>query len=270
MRTLVIVLLFVSIFGFSCQYLGEGSNYTYPDTTVLIDKLTPQVCQVTIYQSDTTYTITDFWTDQLTGDIVYKMKESPYKFSRLHGIQYVYNDRGDTMEMDCFDRGIRVDSSYKKHPNGQIALKEYYSSKKDGNKIYAMRFHANGMKETDVIQYTNGVINDAVTFYDDSPENKITEIFYYVNDQIVGIRIFNEQYQSLDRRKDALYKAYRADSARIAMALMDTSVTEFVEIPVVYENLGSDANYDIGGPDPFDIMIEDPAFVLRLGKGVTK
>ena len=46
----------------------------YPDTAVGINSLMPQICEVTIKSTDSTYHITKYWTDKLTGRIIYKME----------------------------------------------------------------------------------------------------------------------------------------------------------------------------------------------------
>ena len=72
-------------------------DIVYPDTTVIINSLAPQICEVKIEDTDSTYVVTSYWTDKLTGRIIYKMGDDPYRKSRMHGTQFKYDEEGDTL-----------------------------------------------------------------------------------------------------------------------------------------------------------------------------
>jgi hypothetical protein len=249
----------------SCNYnpFDESEPIVYPDTTVRINSLTPQICEVSIRDSDSTEHITDYWTDKQTRRIIYKMKDTPYKRGRIHGTQYRYDEEGDTLLIAHFDNGIRTDSTVHYWPNGKPRHKIYYSALKNGNVLFEVQYHENGAKKTDVVIYEGGLLSGAVDYYDSIPPYKVTETYYYREGELIGIKIYNDLYDELDRRRDYLLAEYRKDSARIADALFDQAgVGEEVEIPI-YIGTERDAMYDVGNPDNWDIMKIDPAFMLK-------
>lgn len=237
----------------------------YPDTTVSIDNLMPQICEVTIHDNDSIYLTTAYWTDKQTGNIVYKMKDTPYKNSRIHGTQYEYDEEGDTLLIAHFENGIRIDSTVYYWSNGRPRHKFYYSALKNGNILHEIQFHENGTPRTDFIVYEDGLLNGAVHFYDTSGTAKKTETFYYREGELIGIKIYNDAYAELDRRRDFLLTEYRKDSARIADALFAQvgAEGEPTDVPVYYIGTEQDAMHDVGAPDDWDIMKIDPAFMLR-------
>jgi len=246
-------------------FMDSNAETMLPDTAVVIRSLSPQVCQVKRINSDTTYYITSYWTDKLTGRIIYKMKYEPYKMSRLHGVKMIFDEKGDTLAIEHFEDGVRVDSSVYRYPNGQTKQKIFYSKKKDGNILWELNYHPNGRKKTDLIPYTDGLITGEVTYYDTSAQSKPTETYFYVESEIVGIKIYNDQYRQLDIRKNAMLSAYQKDSARIAMAMTDSSDNSFRA--VVPADSKREAFYDVGEPDEWDIMKKDPNFILDFEKG---
>lgn len=246
-------------------------DITYPDTAVIINSLSPQICEVKVSETDSFYNITSYWTDKWTGNLVYKMKYDPYENGRLHGVQLAFDDKGDTLLIAHFEQGIRVDSTVYKYPNGQVKQIFYYSNKRNGNIVNELNFHPNGMRKSDVIAYNNGLLNGAVTYYDATARNRATETYYYVNSEIVGIKIYNEDYIVLENRKNAMLSAYRQDSARIAKVLMASLFSDdhdhtAAAVPVVYVGTKKDALHDVGDPDLWDILVEDPNFILKLQK----
>ena len=272
MRTLPLLIWIASLYFFSaCEnpFHDPSLDIDYPDTLVQINSLSPQICEVKISESDSVYNITSYWTDKQTGRIIYKMSYSPYFNSRLHGAQMVFDDKGDTLRLAHFDQGVRIDSTIYRYPNGQIKHKYLYSSKGNGNITYEYNYHPNGVRKSDIIQYNKGLINGAVTYYDDTPRNKPTETYYYVDSEIVGIKIYNDDYESLARRKDAMLAAYQQDSARIALALAEDLANgegAINDIPVIYFGSKKEAMYDVGDPDLWDILEEDPNFILRMNQ----
>ncbi|MCH2023446.1 MAG: hypothetical protein MK207_13300 [Saprospiraceae bacterium] len=237
----------------------------YPDTTVAINSLVPQKCDVTIKSTDSTYHISAYWTDKLTGRIIYKMDDEPYKNSRLHGVQYKYDEDGDTLLIAHFENGVRIDSTVYRWENGNPKHKYFYSPAKDGNIMFEIQFHENGQPKTDLVAYEKGLINGAVNYYSDSPNRELTETFYYREGELIGIKIYNKNYSELDIRTAAMMEAYKEDSTRIANALLaDASPDGLgVEIPVFYIGTEKDGMYDIGDPDDWDIMKVDPAYMLK-------
>ena len=250
---------------FKNPFIDESLIQVYPDTVVTINSITPQVCDVTIKSTDSTYHITKYWTDANTGRILYKMEDKPFKDNRLHGVEYKYSPLGDTLLVAHFDNGIRVDSTIYRWDNGNSKHKYYYSDKMDGNVIFEIQYHENGLKKTDIVAYENGQINGAVDYYDDSPQNKRSETFYYREGELIGIKIYNDLYNELDRTTASMLAKYRQDSARLAeeLAQITLSTEQSNEIAVYYIGTERDAMYDIGTADTFDIMKIDPKFMLR-------
>ncbi len=239
----------------------------FPDTTVHINSLTPQICEVSIRDSDSTQHTSDYWTDKQTGRIIYKMKDTPYKNSRIHGTQYQYDEDGDTLLIAHFDNGIRIDSTVYYWPNGNPRHKYFYSALKNGTILFEVQYHENGSKKTDVVMYEEGRIAGAVDYYSDEPPYKVTETYYYREGELIGIKIYNDLYDELDRRRDYLLVEYRKDSARIADALFAQAGTgDAVDVPVYYIGTERDALHDVGKPDKWDIMKIDPAFMLKYYK----
>lgn len=238
----------------------------YPDTTVSINSLLPQVCEVNIKSTDSTYHVTSYWTDKQTGKIIYKMEDAPYKKDRLHGVQYRYDEDGDTLLVAHFENGVRVDSTVYYYPNGKPQHKFYYSLAKDGNIDFEIQFHENGQRKTDMVAYENGLLNGAVDYYDNTEKNERTETFYYREGELIGIKIYNKLYAELDRRKNAMLKEYQADSIRLANILLAEVGTTDREVPVFYIGSERDAMYDVGEADDWDIMKIDPAFMLKYYK----
>lgn len=237
----------------------------YPDTIVSINSITPQVCEVNIKSTDSTYHLTKYWTDENTGRIIYKMEDKPFKNNRLHGAELRYSPSGDTLLIAHFDNGVRVDSTVYRWDNGNTKHKYFYSDAKDGNIEFEIQFHENGMRKTDLVAYENGTINGAVDYYDDSPQNKMSETFYYREGELIGIKIYNELYNELDRKTANMLAEYRRDSARLAQELLEISLAsgQSEEIAVYYIGTERDAMYDLGTADSFDIMKIDPEFMLR-------
>ncbi|BDS13509.1 toxin-antitoxin system YwqK family antitoxin [Aureispira anguillae] len=251
----------------SCQIpnpFDTTVDIVYPDTTVTINSLLPQVCEVKVNDTDSTYLVTTYWTDKLTGRIIYKMEDAPYRNSRMHGIRYKYDADGDTLLIAHFENGVRVDSTIYYWPNGKPKHKFFYSSSKDGNINFEVQFHQNGQRKTDLIAYEDGVLNGAVDYFDDTEANKITETYYYREGKVIGIKIYNESYAELDRRKDYLLAEYRKDSVRLATELLaQAGIDETTNVPVYYIGSEKDGLYDVGEPDDWDIMKIDPAFMLK-------
>lgn len=236
----------------------------YPDTTVTINSLLPQVCEVKVRNTDSTYIVTSYWTDELTGRILYKMEDAPYKNSRIHGTQYKYDEDGDTLLIAHFENGIRIDSTVYYWPNGSPKHKFFYSRIKDGNIDSEVQFHQNGRRKTDVVIYEEGLLNGAVDYYDSTKANIRTETYYYRDNELIGIKIYNKLYDELNNRRDALLAEYRKDSARIAGELFaQAGIGIGNEVPVYYIGSEKDALYDIGEPDNWDIMKIDPDFMLK-------
>lgn len=267
MRFLLFLIVLISAFS-SCTIpnpFNDIEETTYPDTTVYINSLTPQICEVKISDTDSTNAISIYWTDRQTGRIVYKMEDAPYKKSRLHGVQYKYNENGDTLLIANFENGIRIDSTVYYYVNGIPKHKYFYSQKKDGNIVYEIQYHESGRKKTDLIAYEDGLLNGAVHYYADADRAKITETYFYREGELIGIKIYNEIYAALDRKRDLLISQYQADSIRIAEALLasanDNSFSS--DVPVFYIGTERDGMYDLGTPDDWDIMKEDPVFMLK-------
>lgn len=254
----------------ACQIpnpFDDTVDVVYPDTTVQINSLLPQICEVKVEDTDSTYLVTTYWTDKLTGRIIYKMEDAPYKNSRMHGIHYKYDADGDTLLIAHFEDGIRIDSTVYYWPNGMAKHKYFYSSAKDGNVDFEVQFHKNGQRKTDVVAYEDGKRNGAIDYYDDTERNQRTETYYYREGQLIGIQIYNDLYTELDRRKEYLLAEYRKDSARIATDLLAQTGTDMpAEVPVFYIGTEKDALYDVGEPDDWDIMKVDPAFMLKYYK----
>ena len=249
----------------SNPFEDETLIQVYPDTAVGINSLMPQICEVTIKSTDSTYHISKYWTDEHTGRIIYKMDDEPYKNSRLHGVKYKYGKNGDTLLVAHFENGVRIDSTVYRWDNGNPKHKYYYSPAKDGNIVFTIEYHENGMRKTDLIAFEKGQINGAVDYYDDSKQNKRSETFYYREGELIGIKIYNERYNELDRRTASMLRAYREDSTRIAQELLAEANLDGSsnEVPVFYIGTERDAMYDVGDPDNWDIMKIDPAFMLR-------
>jgi len=267
MRVLLLFIVFVGALS-SCSIpnpFNDIEEVTYPDTTVYINSLTPQICEVKISDTDSTNALALYWTDKLTGRIIYKMEDAPYKKSRLHGVQYKYNEAGDTLLIAHFENGIRIDSTVYYYRGGYPKHKYIYSEKKDGNILYEIQYHKSGRKKTDKIVYENGLLNGAVHYYDDTDRSKITETYFYREGELIGIKIYNEIYAALDRKKELLLAQYQADSIRIAEALLasanDNNFSS--DVPVFYIGTERDGLYDLGTPDDWDIMKEDPVFMLK-------
>ncbi len=235
-------------------------NVVYPDTTVEISSLTPQKCTVTVKSTDSTYHISSYWTDKQTGRIIYKMDDSPYVNSRLHGVQFAYDEDGDTLLIAHFENGIRVDSTVYYYDNGKPKHKFFYTPANDGNIDFEVQFHKNGQRKTDIVRYDDGLLNGAVDYYDDTPENERTETFYYREGELIGIKIYNKLYSDLDRETAAMLKAYRKDSTRLANLALEGATAS---VPVFYVGTERDALYDVGEPDSWNIMDIDPAFMLK-------
>ncbi len=267
MKILPLLVVFYLLLHTSCSNPFDDMSHhvSYPDTTVMINSLSPQVSDFKVADTDSSYHITSYWTDKVTGRIIYKMSYDPYKYSRLHGTQMQFNDRGDTLLLAHFSEGIRIDSTVYKYPNGQVKQKYIYSPKQNGNILFEMNYHPNGVRKSDVIAYNNGLINGAVTYYDDTERNLPTETYFYVNSEIVGIKIYNEGYDELQRRKDGLLVAYQRDSARLAEQFLAEGDTEFdpENAKRVIETEGG-VIYDVGPPNTWDIMEVDPNFILKL------
>ena len=274
MRTIATVILGIYLFYFcvSCTsnpfknpFKDESLVQVYPDTIVTINSITPQICDVTIKSTDSTYHITKYWTDASTGRIVYKMEDKPFKNSRLHGVEYKYSPSGDTLLVAHFDNGIRVDSTVYRWDNGNTRHKYYYDAAKDGNVIFEIQYHENGRRKTDMVAYENGQINGAVDYYYDDRQNKLSETFYYREGELIGIKIYNDLYNELDRRTANMLAEYRRDSARLALELAEINLSndQSNAIAVYYIGTEKDAMYDIGNADTFDIMKIDPEFMLR-------
>jgi hypothetical protein len=268
MRYLLLLLAVLLWLFSSCKNpFDDYKAVTYPDTTVYIDQLTPQICEVRIRDSDSTQHTTDYWTDKLTGRLIYKMKDTPYKNSRIHGTQYKYDEEGDTLLIAHFENGIRVDSTVYYWPNGNPKHKFFYSGMKNGNILFEVQYHENGTKKTDVVMYEEGILSGAVDYYSSEPPYKVTETYYYREGELIGIKIYNDLYDELDRRRDYLLAEYRKDSARIADALFaQAGDGDAVDVPVYYIGTEQDALHDVGEPDNWDIMKIDPAFMLRYYK----
>ncbi len=270
MKSLTFLAIIFCFLQTACEnpFHDSSLDLSYPDTAVTVLTLSPQICRVKITPTDTNYYITSYWTEEATGRILYKMDFAPYINSRLHGIQMKFDHRGDTLLMAHFDDGIRVDSTVYKYPNGQVKQKFFYSKKRNGNILYEVNFHANGQRKSDVIQYNKGLINGAVTYYDSTARNLATETYYYVDSEIIGIKIYNEDYDNLARRKSAMQAAYQIDSARIAQVAVDNlekGISGTKEnVHVIYQGAKTDAMYDIGEPDMWDILKKDPDFILQL------
>jgi len=240
----------------------ELLNVTYPDTVVNINSLTPQVCEVNIKSTDSTYHITSYWTDKLTGRIIYKMKDEPYKHSRLHGVNFEYDEDGDTLLIAHFENGIRIDSTVFYYKNGNPKHKFFYSPAKDGNIQFEIQFHENGQRETDMVVREEGLLNGAVDYYDDTEKNERTESFYYREGELIGIKIYNKDYAELDRRTAVMVERYRRDSTNLANSL--AAIEGAKEVPVFYIGSERDGLYDVGDPSNWDIMKIDPAFMLKF------
>ena len=131
-----VVVLWICLHNSACRnpFYDPSLEVHYPDTIVQVNSLTPQVCEVKITNADSVYDITSYWTDKVTGRIIYKMSYSPYLNGRLHGIRMLFDDKGDTMLLAHFDQGVRVDSTVYKYPNGQVKQKFFYS--KEQNVIF--------------------------------------------------------------------------------------------------------------------------------------
>jgi hypothetical protein len=147
----------------------------------------------------------------------------------------------------------------------QVKQKYYYSKKQNGNILSELNYHPNGQRKSDVITYHNGLINGAVNYYDDTEANRPTETYFYINSEIVGIKIYNDAYDLLQRRKDGLLAAYQKDSARIAEKIL-AELEEGVgtNVPVQYESSGKEGMYDVGPPNTWDILEVDPDFILKF------
>ncbi|CAA6810880.1 MAG: Unknown protein [uncultured Aureispira sp.] len=241
----------------------DTEDIVYPDTTVTINSLAPQICEVKIADTDSTYVVTSYWTDKLTGRIIYKMEDAPYRQSRMHGTQFEYDEQGDTLLIAHFENGIRIDSTVYYWGNGNPKHKFFYSSSKDGNINFEIQFHENGQRKTDVVVYEDGLLTGAVNYYDDTEKNERTETYYYRDNELIGIQIYNKAYEELDRRKDYLLAEYQQDSARLALAILEQAGVGDTDVPVYYLGSEKDALYDIGDPDNWDIMKIDPAFMLK-------
>ena len=266
--TILTVSLFLFALGLlsSCNpFIDDTLNEVYPDTTVNINSLQPQICEVVLKQTDSTFMLTEYWTDKITGRIVYKMSSKNYLNNKLHGTKYAFNDAGDTLLIEHYDNGIQVDSSIIRYSNGNPKHIIYYSEKKDGVITFEIQYHENGMEKTDLIAYEDGKINGVVHYYDDSPQHKITESYFYREGVIIGIKIFNEKYAELDRKTAAMYKAYREDSIRIAEQLLAEGSMEedAYDVPVFYIGTEKDGMFEVGNPDNWDIMKVDPVFMLK-------
>lgn len=270
MKYLFGIILILILWGSTSCYnpFDTTKEITYPDTTVSINSLLPQVCDVSIRSTDSTYHVTSYWTDKQTGRIIYKMEDAPYKKDRLHGVQYRYDEDGDTLLVAHFENGIRVDSTVYYYPSGSPQHKFYYSPAKDGNITFEIQFHENGRRKTDMVAYENGVLNGAVDYYDATEKNERTETFYYREGELIGIKIYNKLYAELDRRKDAMLKEYQADSTRLANILLAEATGSDRDIPVFYIGTERDALYDVGDgkAHTWDIMKIDPAFMLKYQK----
>lgn len=265
MKYLVFVIVLYSFV--ACQIPNPFDTVTdevFPDTVVTINSLTPQICEVMVRETDSSAHLNIYWTDEQTGHIIYKMEDSPYKFSRLHGTQYRYDEDGDTLLIAHFDNGTRVDSTVYYWHNGNPKHKFFYSSKRDGNILFEAQFHENGRAKTDMIAYENGALNGAVDYYDDTEKREKTETYYYREGELIGIKIYNKLYAELNRRRDVLREQYRQDSARLAEVLLaDGGQGVPNEVPVFYSGEVTDGMYDVGEIDDWDIMKIDPAFMLK-------
>ena len=111
--------------------------------------------------------------------------------------------------------------------------------------------------------YEDGLLTGAVNYYDDTEKNERTETYYYRDDVLIGIQIYNKDYEELDRRRDYLLAEYQEDSARLAIAMLDQMGIGEADVPVYYIGSEKDALYDVGNPDNWDIMKIDPAFMLK-------
>lgn len=262
MRFLLLSIVLMFFYSSCIENPFDDTEYgVYPDTTVMINSLIPQICEVKISYSDTLYDVTAYWTDKQTGRIIYKMEEGAYKNGQLHGVKYEFDQDGDTILIAHFDNGIRVDSTVYYYHNGSPKHKYFYSDAKNGNIIFEIQYHENGHKKTDMVAYEDGQLNGAVHYYDDSKKQKRTETYFYRENELIGIKIYNERYAALDRRKDYLLKQYQADSARIAESLLASNhLDNEGSVPVFYSGGMDD---DFAEPDNWDIMKIDPAFMLK-------
>lgn len=215
MRThiLFLVLVYTILFLPSCIDVSneEGSDGLLPDTVVL--SIEPNRTDVQLLRTDTTYDIISYWTDPTTGRVLYTAETESYKHGQLNGTKIEWNENGDTIHLSFWEDGIRVDSSLDWYDNRVVKQRVFYSLKRNGNKEYEMNYHANGKPSTDTILYTNGWRNGAVTYYD-TTGFRATETYFYADNELIGIEIYDDKYLALDRNARNLRQQIYLDSIK--------------------------------------------------------
>ncbi|MCP4439914.1 MAG: hypothetical protein GY810_13295 [Aureispira sp.] len=257
-HTLLLVLLYIVLYLPSCVTITneEMSDGVLPDTVVL--SIEPKRTDVQIQQTDTTYDIISYWTDPVTGRILYTAETESYKHGQLHGTKIEWNENGDTVHLSFWEDGIHVDSSLNWYDSRVVKQRVFYSLKRNGNKEYEVNYHPNGKSSTDTIWYTNGWRNGAVTYYD-TTGYRATETYFYADNELIGIEIYNDQYLALDRNARNLRQQIYLDSIKQSKDTLLTTV--FAEQEKKQQDESSAAYSEWDNSD------EDSEYLLKELKG---
>lgn len=246
----------------SCGNINPFDNYVpddSPDTIVGISNNEKTVYKILIRYSDTFEIKTHYRTDPLTGRILYKMIETPYRNHRIHGQLYKFNSKGDTTYFCDYNDGIKSNIEVYRYDNNQIKQKYFYSRKRTGNRLFELNFHSNGQRLTDTIQYYEGMLNGAINYYDATPKNALSERYFYVDNKLIGVKIFNKKYTLLERRTREMREQMRRDSMEMALAKTDSSLLR--NQPLIIES-AKRANDQFFESDEWNMLKEDPNFIL--------
>ena len=146
--------------------------------------------------SDTTFHVTAYWLDG-QGQRLFKLSEESFRQNRWDGTKSRWSREGILLHQSQWDNGICIQVATDWFENGQVASEIHYDQK--GNKTFEVHFHPNGNRRTDTIMYDEGKLHGSVRYYD-STGNRVLQMYSYVEDQLVGVKVFNDRYVNLANR----------------------------------------------------------------------
>lgn len=259
MRDLLLPFFFVGTLAMtslsSCSIFGEPEGPKYPDTLILATK--GSFAEVQFMRNDSMYDIVRYWTDD-NGQWLYKLQEEPYKHGRLHGKKIRWNHYGDTLHFSVWQEGIPRDSMLEFYEDKPQQPRQVVYFRSNGNKDYEVFFHPNGKARTDTILYIKGLREGPISFYDSFPANRIpSETYFYKNDKLIGVKIYNKQYDQMESKALALSLQIIKDSIA-AMAEADRlRLTDTAEVGAKnVKELSKTKNQDYKGNSSGDVDAE--------------
>jgi antitoxin component YwqK of YwqJK toxin-antitoxin module len=171
--------------------------------------ITADSTAVKYFDTDSTHHTTAYWIDGTTGKRLFKLEEEFFMKNRWDSVRSRWNRQGQLTHRSTWDNGVCIGTSTDWYDNGQIATEIQYDKK--GNKTFEMNFHPNGNRRTDTLMYVDGKLQGNINHYD-STGTKVTETYSYVNDVLVGIRIYRDKYANLKTKVNYLEMAVKASN----------------------------------------------------------